>query len=314
VRGEQRPANCICLTGPTASGKTTIALELADQLGAEIVSMDSAMVYKGMDIGTDKPSQLTRSRVAHHLIDIRAPESTYSAGAFAVDAALAIRAIQARNRIALIVGGTLLYLRALRDGLANLPERDPSVRTAIDLEANVRGWSALHAELAEIDPPAAARIDSSDRQRIQRALEVFRLTGRTITELQSATGRIGGIDLPTIALVPSDRQHLKEQIEKRFDAMVSAGLVDEVRILRERSGLESDSPSMRAVGYRQVWAHLSGETNWATARERAIVATRQLAKRQLTWLRSDLASLKLESAGSDVAARVKIEIQSRLKL
>lgn len=263
--------------------------------------MDSAIVYRHMDIGTDKPDRTTRERIPHHLVDIRDPEEAYSAGAFARDAANAIRAINARGRIALIVGGTLLYLRALREGLADLPERNEAVRAAIEAEAGDRGWPALHGELEHIDPDAAARIEPTDRQRIQRALEVYRVTGQTLTALQRMATDDEALEVPGVALLPSDRARLRADIENRFDAMVAAGFVDEVRALRARPGLTASSASMRCVGYRQVWSHLEGELDWSSARERAIVATRQLAKRQLTWLRGDTASVRLEG---DARARL----------
>jgi len=272
------------------------------------------MVYTGMDIGTDKPDVPTRTRIPHHLIDIRPPEETYSAGAFATDAMAAIREIASRNRIALIVGGTLLYLRALRDGLSELPGGDADVRKTIDAEAKERGWSALHADLARVDPPAGARIGPTDRQRIQRALEVFRITGRTLTELQAAQSPRPGIEIPAVALVPSDRAALRDQIARRFDEMVQAGFVDEVRALRSRPRLSAQTPSMRSVGYRQIWAWLEDEADWEEARLRSIVATRQLAKRQLTWLRSDDASVKLSPADHGLVSRLRSEVSARLGL
>jgi tRNA dimethylallyltransferase len=246
------------------------------------------------------------------LIDIRDPEDTYSAGAFARDAATAIREINARDRLALIVGGTLLYLRALRDGLTDLPIRNESVRAVIELEAEARGWPAMHAELAKIDPLAAARIEPTDRQRIQRGLEVFRVSGESLSAIQSRGGRKGMSDIATVALVPADRQALKEAIAMRFDAMTAAGLVDEVASLRRRPDLSADTPSMRSVGYRQVWAHLAGQCDWAAARERAIVATRQLAKRQMTWLRSDSFSSRIDTADSGKVEVLKDVIRRQI--
>ena len=282
--------SCVCLTGPTACGKTELALTLAAEFSAEIVSMDSAMVYRGMDVGTAKPDEATLARFPHHLIGIREPEETYSAGQFAADAARVIREIRARGRVPIVVGGTLLYLRALQDGLAELPERDESIRAGIDEEAELRGWAAMHARLATIDPQAALRINPSDRQRIQRALEVFEITGTPLSTLQARSHRALGVELQTIALMPPDRSQLAIRIEQRFDQMVGDGFLDEVRALRRRPGLTAASASMRAVGYRQLWAHLGGEYDWDQARQRAIAATRQLAKRQLTWLRSARAS------------------------
>jgi tRNA dimethylallyltransferase len=253
----------------------------------EIVSMDSAMVYRGLDIGTAKPSIEMRRSVPHHLVDILDPNEAYSAGRFARDAASAIATIRARGRLPLIVGGTLLYLRALRDGLASLPRADRAVRAAIDSDGERLGWAALHERLQRIDPAAAARIAPSDRQRIQRALEVHELTGRPITELQRSPTSGDGPGILVVALVPADRAALAQRIERRFDAMVAQGFVAEVESLRARDDLTPDLPSLRSVGYRQIWAHLDGDYGWEEARSRAIVATRQYAKRQLTWLRGD---------------------------
>ena len=249
--------------------------------------MDSAMVYRGLDIGTAKPSIEMRRSVPHHLIDILDPNEAYSAGRFARDAASAIATIRARGRLPLIVGGTLLYLRALRDGLASLPRADRAVRAAIDSDGERLGWAALHERLKRIDPAAAARIAPSDRQRIQRALEVHELTGRPITELQRSRRSRDGPRILVVALVPPDRAALAQRIERRFDAMVAQGFVAEVESLRARGDLAPDLPSLRSVGYRQIWAHLDGDYGWEEARSRAIVATRQYAKRQLTWLRGD---------------------------
>ena len=283
---------CLVITGPTACGKTDLALELAAEFPIEIISMDSAMVYRGMDIGTAKPDAGTRNRVMHHLVDIRDPEENYSAGSFAADTLRLIAGINARGKFALIVGGTMLYLKALRDGIADLPDRDPQVRAAIEARAAEQGWPALHAELARVDARAAARIEPTDRQRIQRALEVWELTGSSLSQLQRQASQ-PGLDVAAVALVPRDRTRLAATIASRFDRMLGHGLIDEVRRLHERPGLSADCTSMRAVGYRQLWAWLDGEYALEEARERAIIATRQLAKRQLTWLRSDLKSEKL---------------------
>ena len=283
----------ICLTGPTAAGKTDLALELARSIPLEIVSVDSAMVHRGMDIGTAKPSAEVRAAVPHHLIDIVDAADTYSAGRFLADANAAIDAIAARGKLPLLVGGTLLYLRALRRGLAPLPEADPELRAQLDREASERGWPALHARLADVDPDAAARIAVNDRQRIQRALEVYLLAGRPLSVLQREARAAAGHgsathgDILMLAVVPADRARLAARIERRFDAMVEAGLVKEVESLMARGDLHPATPSMRAVGYRQIWAYLEGRYDWPTARQKAIVATRQLAKRQMTWLRSE---------------------------
>ncbi|HVY64198.1 MAG TPA: tRNA (adenosine(37)-N6)-dimethylallyltransferase MiaA [Gammaproteobacteria bacterium] len=278
---------CVCLTGPTACGKTDLALEIARRVPLEIVSMDSAMVYRGLDIGTAKPSPGIRATVPHHLIDILDPSEAYSAGRFARDATEAIRAIAARGRLPLLVGGTLLYLRALRDGLAALPRADDTVRRQLDAEAAAISWAAMHERLRRVDPEAAARIAPTDRQRIQRALEVYLLTGEPLSRLQRAAATAPEVNVRTIALVPEQRADLAVRIERRFDAMVAAGFVSEVELLRARGDLTLDMPSMRAVGYRQIWGYLDGSYDWLEARRRAIVATRQYAKRQLTWLRGD---------------------------
>jgi tRNA dimethylallyltransferase len=277
----------VCLTGPTACGKTELALELAQRVPLEIVSMDSALVYRGLDIGTAKPAPAIRSAVPHHLIDILEPTEAYSAGRFARDAGALIDEIRARGRLPLLVGGTLLYLRALRDGLAPLPRADAAVRAELDREAAEHGLQSLHERLRRVDPAAAERIAPSDRQRIQRALEVHALTSRPITELQRASDDRRRPGVLAIALVPKSRAELGVRIEQRFDAMVAAGFREEVERLRARGDLNPDLPAMRAVGYRQLWAHLDGRYSWEEARAKAIVATRQYAKRQLTWLRGD---------------------------
>jgi tRNA dimethylallyltransferase len=284
---ETSGVECVCLTGPTACGKTELALELAERVPLEIVSMDSALVYRGLDIGTAKPPLSVRSAVPHHLVDILEPTEAYSAGRFARDAGALIDEIRARGRLPLLVGGTLLYLRALRDGLAQLPRADAAVRAELDREAAEHGLQSLHERLRRVDPAAADRIAPSDRQRIQRALEVHALTSRPISELQRASDDRRRPQVLAIALVPESRVELGLRIERRFDAMVAAGFRDEVERLRARGDLNPELPAMRAVGYRQLWAHLDGRYSWEEARAKAIVATRQYAKRQLTWLRGD---------------------------
>lgn len=274
------------LLGPTASGKSALAMKLAAELPIEIVSVDSAQVYRGMDLGTAKPSAAERGAVPHHLIDIAEPTERYSAGRFRVDAIRLVREILARNRIPLLVGGTMLYYRALACGLDALPEADLAIRAAIDAQAARQGWPALHAELAQRDPAAAARIQPTDAQRIQRALEVWRTTGRRLSSLLTATAPALPFELRAYALVPEDRAELHRRIAARFDAMLKNGLVDELKGLRKRHDLNAALPSMRAVGYRQAWRFLDGEIKMAELRENGIAATRQLAKRQLTWLRS----------------------------
>ncbi len=275
-----------CLLGPTASGKSRLALALAARLPLEIVSLDSAQIYRGMDIGTAKPTREERARVPHHLIDILDPDERYSAGRFRADAIRAVEGILSRNRTPLLVGGTMLYYRALATGLDALPPADSAIRAAIDAEGARRGWPALHEELGKIDPRAAGRISPNDSQRIQRALEVWRISGRSLSSFQGAAKDSLPFELKTFALIPADRAALHLRIAERFDAMLAAGLVEEVRSLRRKYSLRSDMPSMRAVGYRQVWAHLEGEYGKAELRDKGIAATRQLAKRQLTWLRS----------------------------
>jgi len=274
--------------GPTASGKTGFAIELARRLPAEIVSVDSALVYRGMDIGTAKPSPALRAELPHHLIDLLDPAEAYSAGRFRRDALQAMAQIRARGRVPLLVGGTMMYFRALLRGLADLPEADPALRAALDREAAARGWPALHAELARVDPVSAARIQPGDSQRIQRALEVWRLAGRPLSELQAAEGDAPrGWTFLKFALAPPTRVALHAAIEQRFREMMAAGFADEVRQLHARGDLQPGLPAIRAVGYRQLWAWLEGECSLAEAVEKAITATRRLAKRQATWLRSE---------------------------
>jgi tRNA dimethylallyltransferase len=278
-------ADAVLLLGPTACGKSALALALAAQVSLEIVSIDSAQVYRGMDIGTAKPTSAERARVPHHLLDLREPNEPYSAADFVRDATHAIGEIRARRRLPLAVGGTMLYARALRGGLSELPAADAGVRARIDALARQQGWPALHARLREVDPQTAARLPPGDSQRIQRALEVFELTGEPLSRLQAAP-QAPRLRLATIALLPEDRGELHRRIEQRFDHMLAAGLLDEVRRLMARGDLGPDLPSMRSVGYRQAWRHLRGETGFAQFRAEAIAATRQLAKRQITWLRS----------------------------
>jgi tRNA dimethylallyltransferase len=260
-------------------------MALAERFPVEIVVMDSAQVYRGMDIGTAKPSAEQRARVPHHLIDLVDPDRPYSAGKWRADAVRIVEEILKRKRVPLIVGGTMLYYRALVHGLDPLPQADPAVRAALDAEAAERGWPALHAELARIDPDAARRIMPNDAQRIQRALEVWRLTGKPLSALRGSSSGALPFNLKSFA-VTVDRAELHERIARRFDAMLGAGLLDELRELRKRFTLSERTPSMRAVGYRQAWQHLEGRTSYDEMRSRAIAATRQLAKRQMTWLRS----------------------------
>ena len=302
----------ILLMGPTASGKSAVALDLAAHMPVEIVSVDSAQVFRNMDIGTAKPSATDRNAVPHHLIDIIDPTESYSAARFHADAVRLMHEIAARGRIPLLVGGTMLYFKALREGLSALPHADAAVRSAIDAEARKRGWPALHAELARVDPMTASRLKPADSQRIQRAIEVFRLTGRPMSEL---LGRRKTEPLPfhleQLALVPSDRRGLHRRIEARFESMLKKGLVQELRELRERYALSSAMPSMRCVGYREAWQFLEGEIAATELRDRGIYATRQLAKRQLTWLRATPATT-FDCLANDLAVQVRRYLDIRL--
>jgi tRNA dimethylallyltransferase len=276
------------LTGPTGTGKSDWAIRLAQAAPVEIVSVDSALVYRSLDIGTAKPARELRALLPHHLIDICDPTESYSAGRFVTDAMAVIAAVHARRRVPLLVGGTMLYLRALLKGLAPLPQASAALRDEIDRRAARAGWPALHDELARLDPDAAARINRNDSQRIQRALEVCLATGRRLSELQRATvSPLGSIPLKAWALAPRSRPALHQRLANRFHAMMAAGFLDEVRSLHGRGDLSARHSSMRAVGYRQLWAHLEGECGLAEAVEHGIAATRQLAKRQLTWMRAE---------------------------
>ena len=276
----------VLLAGPTCAGKTALALELAEHFPVEIVSVDSAQVYRGMDVGTSKPSAVIRARVPHHLIDVCDPAERYSAGRFRRDALELIPAIRARGRVPLLVGGTMLYFRALTRGIAPLPEADPGLRAQIDERARRMGWPALHAELVVCDPQAAARIRPADGQRIQRALEVLHLTGERLSELQ-LRAEPPPFALVSFALMPRDRAGLYAKIDQRFVEMMAEGFLEEVRALRARGDLDPDLPSLRSVGYRQLWSHLEGACGLDEAVAAGQRATRNLAKRQLTWLRSE---------------------------
>ena len=300
----------ILLMGPTASGKSAIALDLAQLLPVEIVSVDSAQVYRGMDIGTAKPDAATRARVAHHLLDLIDPDQSYSAARFRSDALAAIAGIRSRGCIPLLVGGTMLYFKALREGLSRLPQADARLRKELDDRAAAAGWPALHAELARVDPATAARLATTDSQRIQRALEVFHLSGTPLSALQDARQSDDAPDFVAIALVPSDRAELHRRIADRFDAMLAVGLIEEVRMLRRRFSLTASMPSMRCVGYRQVWDVLEGTQPPGDLRERGIAATRQLAKRQLTWLRSTPAQT-LDCLAADLPRKIAALVDTR---
>lgn len=278
----------ILLMGPTASGKTGLAVELARAVPAEIISVDSALVYREMDIGTAKPSPALRREVPHHLLDLLDPAEAYSAGRFRRDALAAMAQVRSRGRVPILAGGTMLYFRALQRGLAELPEADPALRAELDEAAARDGWPALHAELARVDPIAAARIQPGDSQRIQRALEVWRLSGTPLSALQAAGARPPeGWNFLKLGLAPASRPELHAAIERRFHAMMAAGFLGEVERLYCRGDLHPGLPSIRAVGYRQLWAHVAGECGLASAVDDAITATRRLAKRQMTWLRAE---------------------------
>ncbi len=278
----------LVLTGPTGAGKTDWAIALAERAPVEIVSVDSALVYRGLDVGSAKPCAALRARIPHHLIDICEPTESYSAGRFVADALECIRDIHGRDRVPLLVGGTLLYLRALLHGLAVLPQAAPALRAELDERARRVGWPALHAELARLDPQAAARIAPADGQRIQRALEVCLSTGQRISELQRArVSPLADWPLRYWVLAPPERAVLHERLARRFAAMMAAGFLQEVQGLRARGDLTARHPAMRAVGYRQLWAHLEGDYDLEEAVRRGVAATRQLAKRQLTWLRGE---------------------------
>lgn len=310
VSGREKAPLAICLMGPTASGKTALAIALAERLGCGIISVDSAQVYRGMDIGTAKPERELLARHPHRLVDIRDPREAYSGAEFRADALAAIREVLDAGQTPLLVGGTMLYFRLLLGGMAELPPADAAIRAEIVSLAEREGWVAVHRRLAALDPPSAARIDPANRQRVQRALEVCLSSGRPLSHLLAR--QIPPDDLPCrflqLALVPQDRARLHRRIESRFQAMLAAGLLDEVAGLRARGDLNADLPSMRSVGYRQAWEYIDGRGDRALLVERAVAATRQLAKRQLTWLRS---WGELELLPSDEAA-VEIQLEAAL--
>ncbi len=299
----QPPA--IFLMGPTASGKTNVAVDLVQRLPLEIISVDSALVYRHMNIGTAKPDAATLSLAPHHLIDIIEPTERYSAAQFCHDAQRLMAEISARGKIPLLVGGTMLYFKALREGLSGLPEADQDVRAELDARAAEIGWAAMHAELARVDPETAARLQPTDPQRIQRALEVYELSGEPMSRLMA---REAPTPLPyhvlPIGLMPSDRAVLHQRISDRFDAMLAAGLIEEVTWLRTHYALNPLMPAMRCVGYRQTWQYLDGEFDHALLRDKGLAATRQLAKRQMTWLRGMSDSVLMDCLDERLTQRV----------
>ena len=304
----------IFLMGPTASGKTSAAVELVTKLPVELISVDSALVFRYMNIGTAKPDAATLAKAPHHLIDIIDPTSTYSAAQFRVDALRLMAEISARGKVPVLVGGTMLYFKALQGGLSGLPEASQEVRAKLDREAAQIGWPAMHAKLANIDPKTAARLMPNDMQRIQRALEVYEITGETMSGLfAKQTSEALPYKLLKIALVPSDRKVLHQRIEARFEQMLAAGFVDEVSALKTKYSLTPESTSMRCVGYRQVLERLAGQYDDAELRDRGIFATRQLAKRQLTWLRGMDGNVEIDCLNADLNSVVFNEIKQFIK-
>ena len=301
--------------GPTAAGKTELAVSLVTRLPCEIISVDSAMVYRGMDIGTAKPGPEVLAIAPHRLLDVCDPADSYSAAQFRRNALTAMQEISAAGRIPLLVGGTGLYFRALQHGLSTLPAADPAIRARLLQEGNRLGWTAMHARLAEQDPLAASRIHPHDPQRIQRALEVYQLTGQPMTQLQAAqrTANAFPYRLLKLVLAPAERSLLHQRIAVRFQAMLAAGFLDEVRQLFQRPDLQADSPAMRAVGYRQAWQYLAGEVDYDKMVEQGIAATRQLARRQLTWLRSEPDALWFDSSQADAGENALQAVLNFLK-
>ena len=300
--------------GPTASGKTALAVSLVERFPLEIISVDSAMVYRGMDIGTAKPDAITLARAPHHLLDIREPTEAYSAAAFCEDALRLMADIVARGKVPLLVGGTMLYFRALLKGLDDLPRADAALRQKLEIDAASRGWPALHADLARVDPPTAARLAPNDAQRIGRALEIFQLTGKPMSALLDQAQTALPYRVLQLALIPSERAVLHQRIAARFDAMIAEGLIEEVKTLRRNPALTADLPAMRAVGYRQAWAYLNGEIDLDGLREQGLAATRQLAKRQLTWLRSWPDAVTLDCLADDLETQAFSLVERHLRL
>ena len=303
----------ILLMGPTASGKTGVAVELVRELPCEIISVDSAQVYRHMDIGTAKPDAETLKAAPHHLIDVIEPSESFSAARFRDDAQALMREITERGNIPLLVGGTMLYFKTLLEGLSELPESDPAIRMVIDTMADEAGWPALHKELKRVDPATAERLEPNDSQRIQRALEVFYITNRPMSEILKKPKYVYFPYTPVkIALIPSERAELHDRIATRFEAMLELGLIGELRKLREDYALDPAMPSMRCVGYRQTWQYLDGEIGLAALREQGIAATRQLAKRQLTWLRAMKELTEFDCLAEDLSEQVLAHLRQHL--
>ncbi|MCL4791320.1 MAG: tRNA (adenosine(37)-N6)-dimethylallyltransferase MiaA [Gammaproteobacteria bacterium] len=300
----------VCLMGPTAAGKTALAIELARRIPVGVISVDSALVYRRMNIGTGKPEPALLAEVPHRLIDVREPWESYSAGEFVRDARTAIAEVVAAGRVPLLVGGTMLYFRSLWQGLSALPEGDSEVRAAIDRRAAAIGWPAMHAELARIDPRSAERVHPTDRQRIQRALEVWQLTGLPLSAQQGRALPPGDLRFLRISVIPADRQLLHARIEARLVDMLARGFIGEVEELMQLPEMRPDRPAMRAVGYRQLWGMLAGDYARAEAERRALAATRQLAKRQLTWLRHEACEQTLAMEAADLPGAVEATLRS----
>ncbi|HAZ42718.1 MAG TPA: tRNA (adenosine(37)-N6)-dimethylallyltransferase MiaA [Methylococcaceae bacterium] len=308
----ERP-KAVLIMGPTASGKSRLAIELAQSLGGEVISVDSALVFRGMDIGTAKPDLSEREGIPHHLIDILDPSESYSTGQFQKDAEKCILEITQRGKVPILAGGTMLYFHGLLHGISALPPADPDIRAALDSEARHHGWGVLHERLKAIDPVAADRIHPNDPQRIQRALEIHQLTGRSMTDVIAENPPPPkDFDVIPVLVAPKDRARLAERISQRFEAMLKKGLIEEVQALKDRGDLHLDLPSMRAVGYRQVWEHLEGNASFEEMRTKGITATRQFAKRQMTWLRKESFPLELESEDPRLLEKARQAVGSLL--
>jgi tRNA dimethylallyltransferase len=311
-QSNKRPL-AVAIMGPTASGKTAAALAIAQQVPCEIISVDSALVYRGMDIGTAKPSKEELAAVQHHLIDIIDPLDSYSVAQFRTDTLRLVAEISARGKVPLLVGGTMLYYKGLADGLDDLPGADPALRAQLDEEAARIGWPAMHARLAQVDPETAARLKPADAQRIQRALEIHALSGKPMSELLAQREKEElPFDLVSFALEPSERAWLHERIARRFDIMLDSGFLDEVKTLRTRGDLHLGLPSIRCVGYRQAWEYLDGTIDYATMRETGIIATRQLCKRQLTWLRAMPERIVVDCCAPDASQQLQQQVLAKI--